>query len=82
MGTSRLEQVAKCRAAGVPWLWLLIRIPGLSELPDVVALCDTSLQSEWSLLALEEECLRQNRAHRVIVMAGLGDLREGFWDKG
>ena len=82
LGTSRLEQVAKCRAAGVPGPWLLIRIPGLTELPDVVALCDTSLQSEWAtLMALEEECLRQNRTHRVIVMTDLGDLREGFWDK-
>ena len=82
LGTSRLAQVAKCRAAGVPRPWLLIRIPGLTELPDVVALCETSLQSEWpTLLALEEECLRQNKTHRVIVMTDLGDLREGFWDK-
>ena len=82
LGTSRLEQVAKCRAAGVPGPWLLIRIPGLTELPDVVALCETSLQSERpTLLALEEECLRQNKTHRVIVMTDLGDLREGFWDK-
>ncbi len=82
LGTSRLEQVAKCRAAGVPGPWLLIRIPGLTELPDVVALCETSLQSEWpTLLALEEEGLRQNKTHRVIVMTDLGDLREGFWDK-
>lgn len=82
LGTSRLEQVAKCRAAGVSGPWLLIRIPGLTELPDVVALCETSLQSEWpTLLALEEECLRQNKTHRVIVMTDLGDLREGFWDK-
>ena len=82
LGTSRLEQVAKCRAAGVPGPWLLIRIPSLTELPDVVALCETSLQSEWpTLLALEEECLRQNKTHRVIVMTDLGDLREGFWDK-
>lgn len=82
LGTSRLEQVAKCRAAGVPGPWLLIRIPGLTELPDVVALCETSLQSEWpTLLALEEECLRQNKTHRVVVMTDLGDLREGFWDK-
>ena len=82
LGTSRLEQVAKCRAAGVPGPWLLIRIPGLTELPDVVALCETSLQSEWpTLLALEEECLRLNKTHRVIVMTDLGDLREGFWDK-
>ena len=82
LGTSRLEQVARCRAAGVPGPWLLIRIPGLTELPDVVSLCETSLQSEWpTLLALEEECLRQNKTHRVIVMTDLGDLREGFWDK-
>ena len=82
LGTSRLEQVARCRAAGVPGPWLLIRIPGLTELPDVVALCETSLQSEWpTLLALEEECLRQNKTHRVIVMTDLGDLREGFWGK-
>ena len=82
LGTSRLEQVAKCRAAGVPGPWLLIRIPGLTELSDVVALCETSLQSEWpTLLALEEECLRQNKTHRVIVMTDLVDLREGFWDK-
>ena len=82
LGTSRLEQVARCRAAGVPGPWLLIRIPGLTELPDVVTLCEASLQSEWpTLLTLEEECLRQNKTHRVIVMTDLGDLREGFWDK-
>ena len=41
LGTSRLEQVEKCRAAGIGGPWLLIRIPGLSELPDVVRLCET-----------------------------------------
>ena len=82
LGTSRLEQVEKCRAAGIGGPWLLIRIPGLSELPDVVRLCETSLQSERATLdALEEECVLQGKTHRVIVMADLGDLREGFWDK-
>ena len=82
LGTSRLEQVERCRAAGVGGPWLLIRIPGLSELPDVVRLCETSLQSEHVTLdALEEECVLQGKTHRVIVMADLGDLREGFWDK-
>ena len=82
LGTSRLEQVERCRAAGVGGPWLLIRIPGLSELPDVVRLCETSLQSERVTLdALEEECVLQGKPHRVIVMADLGDLREGFWDK-
>lgn len=82
LGTSRLEQVERCRAAGVGGPWLLIRISGLSELPDVVRLCETSLQSERVTLdALEEECVLQGKTHRVIVMADLGDLREGFWDK-
>ena len=82
LGTSRLEQVERCRAAGIGGPWLLIRIPGLTELPEVVALCETSLQSERATLdALEAECARQGRTHRVIVMADLGDLREGFWDK-
>lgn len=82
LGTSRLEQVEKCRAAGIGGPWLLIRIPGLTELPDVVRLCETSLQSERVTLdALEEECVLQGKTHRVIVMADLGDLREGFWDK-
>ena len=82
IGTSRLEQVARCRAAGVTGPFLLIRIPGLSELADTVALCEMSLQSEVSTLdALERECQRQGKTHSVIVMADLGDLREGFWDK-
>ena len=82
LGTSRLEQVERCRAAGVGGPWLLIRIPGLSELPDVVRLCETSLQSERVTLdALEEECVLQGKTHRVIVIADRGDLREGFWDK-
>lgn len=80
IGTSRLEQVARCRAAGIEGPFLLIRIPGLTELADTVALCDMSLQSERVTLdALEQECCRQNRSHAVIVMVDLGDLREGFW---
>lgn len=82
LGTSRLEQIEVCREAGVAGPYLLVRVPGISELPDVVALADMSLQSECAVLdALEAECTRQKKTHGVIVMADLGDLREGFWDK-
>ncbi len=82
IGTSRLEQVVRCRASGIEAPFLLIRVPALTELPDTVALCDMSLQSEVVTLdALERECERQNRKHSVIVMADLGDLREGFWNR-
>ena len=83
LASSRLEQIIRCREAGVPGPYLLLRIPMLSELEDLVRWCDTSLQSEVSVLdALEGTCRRLDRTHRVIVMADLGDLREGFWDHG
>ncbi len=82
LATSRLEQIEKCRKDGITAPFILLRIPALTELPDMVRLCDTSLQSDVTVLdALEEECARQDVAHRVIIMADLGDLREGFWDK-
>lgn len=82
LGTSRIEHILRCREAGVPGPYLLLRIPMRSELPELVRWCETSLQSEAAILdALEEECRRQNTTHRVIVMADLGDLREGFWNQ-
>lgn len=82
LGSSRLEQIVRCRESGVPGPYVLVRIPGLSELPDVVRWCDMSLHSERTALdALDAECARQGKEHKVIVMADLGDLREGFWDK-
>lgn len=82
LGSSRLEQIVRCREAGIPGPYLLLRIPGMTELPEVVRWCDLSLQSELTVLdALEAECASQQRTHKVIVMADLGDIREGFWDK-
>lgn len=81
IGTSRLEQIIACREQGIPGPYLLLRVPGLSELPDVVRYADMSLQSERTVLdALEQECIRQDKTHAVVVMADLGDLREGFWN--
>ena len=82
LGTSRLEQVERCRQAGIPGPYLPIRIPGPTELPGLVRLCEMSLQSERKTLdLLEQECTRQDKPHAVIIMADLGDLREGFWDQ-
>ena len=82
LATSRIEQIIRCREAGIPGPYLLLRVPMLSELEDVVRWCDTSLESDVTVLdALEEACIKQDKTHRVIVMADLGDLREGFWDK-
>lgn len=81
LGTSRLEQVKACRDAGIDGPFWLIRIPAMTELSDVAALCEVSLQSDLTIMkALEKECEKQNTTHSVVVMVDLGDLREGFWD--
>jgi predicted amino acid racemase len=81
IGTSRLEQLARCKAEGIKVPLLLIRIPMMSEVGDMVSVCDYSLQSELSVIErTNEEALRQGKVHKVILMADLGDLREGFFD--
>jgi len=54
----------------------------LCELNDVARWCDYSLESERATLdALEKACARQGAVHKAVIMADLGDLREGFWDQ-
>lgn len=82
IGSSRLEQLRDLHSQGVKKPLMLIRIPMMSELSDVIAITDISLNSEVETLkALNEEATKQGRFHRVILMVDLGDLREGFWDK-
>ena len=82
LATSRLEQMELWRREGIPGPYMLLRVPGLSELPEVARLADYSLQSDTTTLdALNSVCAEQGVTHRVIIMADLGDLREGFWDK-
>lgn len=82
MASSRLEQIEDCMAAGIEMPYMLLRIPMPSETPEVIRLTDISLNSEVSVLRmLDEEAKKQDKVHQVILMADLGDLREGFWDK-
>ncbi|MFQ9054112.1 MAG: alanine racemase [Oscillospiraceae bacterium] len=82
LASSRLEQIVRCRRVGVPGPYMLLRIPMLCELEDVARWCDYSLESERATLdALEEVCARQGVIHKAVIMADLGDLREGFWDQ-
>ncbi|MDR1815071.1 MAG: alanine racemase [Clostridiales Family XIII bacterium] len=56
----------------------LIRTPLPSDAADVVRYADVSLNSERvTLEALSGEALKQGRAHKVVLMAELGELREG-----
>lgn len=82
IASSRLEQLERARAAGVKLPLLMIRVPMLSELDEMVKVCDYSLQSSLDTLkALQEAAAANGKAHNVILMADLGDLREGFFEK-
>lgn len=82
IASSRLEQIEDARYAGIEKKMMLIRVPMLSEVSDVIRLADISLNSELEVIkALNEEARAQGKLHKVILMADLGDLREGFWDK-
>lgn len=82
LGTSRSEQLRELYQADIQTPLLMIRVPMLSALEDVVRYAQCSLQSDLTVLrGANEEAGRQNKRHQVILMADLGDLREGFWDK-
>ena len=53
----------------------------LSEVSDVVRLTDISLNSEFEVIKALKRVEGRGKLHKVILMADLGDLREGFWDK-
>jgi predicted amino acid racemase len=60
----------------------MIRIPGPQEAARVVRVADISLNSEFeTVLKLNEEAGKQEKIHKVLLMAELGDLREGIWDR-
>jgi len=82
IASSRLEQLQDAKDFGIKLPLMLIRIPMLSEVTDVIKLTDISLNSEEVVLkALNDEAIIQGKKHQIILMADLGDLREGFWNK-
>lgn len=81
LADSRMDHLEKLRRGGVRAPLMLLRVPMLSETEDLVRLADYSLQSERAVLeAVEKACRRQGRRHGVVLMADLGDLREGWFE--
>lgn len=78
IGESRLENIQRLRAAGVNTDFMLLRTPALSQVDDVIATVDVSLNSELSVIAaLAQATHLHGKIHSIIIMVDLGDLREG-----
>ena len=82
IASSRLEQLARAKEAGVKVPLLMIRVPMISELDELDRRCDYSLESGLdTLISLDQAAKTAGRTHNVILMADLGDLREGLIEK-
>ena len=79
LAEARLSNVKRLRQTGMTCPITLIRTPMLSQVDEVVQVCDASYNTEISVIAaLASAALRQNTAHGIILMVELGDLREGI----
>ena len=80
LGDSRINNLIKFK--DLPIKKLLLRIPGLSEIEDVINYSDIVLVSEVeTVIALNIGAKRQNKKIEIIFMFDLGDLREGIYYK-
>jgi len=77
LADSRVENLKKLQ--NLDAMKVLLRLPMKSQAADVVKYADISLNSELETIkVLGEAAVKQNKVHNIILMADLGDLREGF----
>jgi ornithine racemase len=79
LGDSRLDNIARLRAARIQAHTTLLRSPGPSDIGRTIELADASLNSDVEIVeALAVEARRQRKVHGVIVMVDLRTGREGL----
>ena len=79
LGDSRIENIDTLRRANVTAPMVLVRSPMLSQVDQVVALADLSLNSEIEIIRKLSTAAQQvNKIHGIVLMVELGDLREGI----
>ncbi len=79
LAEARLSNVRRLRNANITCSITLIRTPMLSQVDEVVQLCEASYNTEIGVIAgLAAAAIRKNTVHDIILMAEMGDLREGI----
>ena len=79
LGDSRVENLGRLRRDGLSAPLMMIRSPMLSQVDAAVVACESTLNTELSVLsALSAAATRDGRPHAVVLMVELGDLREGI----
>lgn len=76
---SRIANLQRIRQSGLDAQLILLRSPMLSEVKQVVAYADISLNTELSVIRrLDKQALKTGKTHAILLMLELGDLREGI----
>ncbi|MDG6221513.1 MAG: alanine racemase, partial [Candidatus Thermoplasmatota archaeon] len=75
---SRIRNIAKLREAGLNTEFMLLRSPGRSSIEETVKYADITLLSEMEIIkSIGKEAVEQGTEHGAVLMADLGDRREG-----
>jgi len=79
LGDSRIANIRTMRKAGITVPMMLVRSPMLSQVKEVVAQADLSVNTELDVVSeISRAALAARRTHGVVLMVELGDLREGI----
>lgn len=79
LAEARLSNVQRLRRDGITCPITLIRTPMLSQADEVVQVCETSYNTEMTVIAaLAAAAIRQDTVHGIVLMVEMGDLREGI----
>ena len=79
LADSHIENVERMRQSGITSPICLIRTPMISQAERVVAVCNSSYNTELDVIhRLAQSALRANTVHDIILMVEMGDLREGI----
>ncbi len=80
IGDSRIDNILRMRHANLKGPFVLLRIPMISEIPDVVENTDVVLVSELETVRfLGKEANKRRKTQKILYMVDVGDLREGVW---
>lgn len=80
LADSRIENLRKFQPLTAEKI--LLRIPMISQAEEVVWFSDISMNSQWvTIQALNEAAKHRGVNHGIILMADLGDLREGVFSE-
>lgn len=79
LGDSRVDNLKRLK--DLPAEKWLIRPPMPCEVEGLAEYGDASLNSEWEVIRAVAACAeKKGKRHKVILMADLGDIREGYVD--